>query len=229
MTQDFKIKLACSAGVLLVRANVKSSQSFIRPAMFDLELEWTRWGWGPGKSEKTPAQRGKQNTPWSPWLLAHHGTEFCKMTMTSGRRNLHFPIPTSLLFFDRRPSSWYRFPSLPSLPLPLKWKMAAIIFVKKVLSTRSPKLRLTCRRKLSKKCTFIMYFSNYLGWRCRVFINSDLRLCTWLWMRFFCHTQWLQNNKGLIRSLTKPNHWGTDEATGSDTSLLIWIKPMTVL
>ena len=41
MTQDFKIKLACSAGVLLVRANVKSSQSFIRPAMFDLELEWT--------------------------------------------------------------------------------------------------------------------------------------------------------------------------------------------
>ena len=113
--------------------------------------------------------------------------------------------------------------------LKMKWKMAAIIFVKKVLSTRSPKLRLTCRRKLSKKCTFTMYFSNYLGWRCRVFINSDLRLCTWLWMRFFCHTQWLQNNKGLIRSLTKPNHWGTDEATGSDTSLLIWIKPMTVL
>ena len=33
--------LACSAGVLLVRANVISSRSFIRPAMFDFELEWT--------------------------------------------------------------------------------------------------------------------------------------------------------------------------------------------
>ena len=32
---------ACSAGVLLVRANVSSSPSLIRPAIFDLELEWT--------------------------------------------------------------------------------------------------------------------------------------------------------------------------------------------
>ena len=32
---------ACSADVLLVRANVIRSPSFIRPAMFDLELEWT--------------------------------------------------------------------------------------------------------------------------------------------------------------------------------------------
>ena len=35
------MSLACSAGVLLGRANVISSRSFIRPAMFDLELEWT--------------------------------------------------------------------------------------------------------------------------------------------------------------------------------------------
>ena len=33
--------LACSAGVLLVRANAKSSRSFVRPAIFDLQLEWT--------------------------------------------------------------------------------------------------------------------------------------------------------------------------------------------
>ena len=33
--------LASSVGVLLVRANVISSGSFIRPAMFDFELEWT--------------------------------------------------------------------------------------------------------------------------------------------------------------------------------------------
>ena len=38
----------------------------------------------------------------------------------------------------------YKLISLPSLPLPLKSKMAAIIFVKKYLSIRSPKLRLLC-------------------------------------------------------------------------------------
>ena len=35
--------------------------------------------------------------------------------------------------------------SHPSLPLPLKSKMGAIIFVMNLLSTRSPKLRLLCR------------------------------------------------------------------------------------
>ena len=43
------------------------------------------------------------------------------------------------------PHSWYKFLSLPSLPLPLKSKMAAINFVKKILSTWSLKLRLFCR------------------------------------------------------------------------------------
>ena len=38
-----------------------------------------------------------------------------------------------------------KFISLPSLPLPLKSKMAAIISVTKSLSTRSPKLRLLYR------------------------------------------------------------------------------------
>ena len=33
--------VACSASVLLVRANAISSRSFIRSAMFNLELEWT--------------------------------------------------------------------------------------------------------------------------------------------------------------------------------------------
>ena len=30
-------------------------------------------------------------------------TEFCKTTMTSGRRNLHSPTPNPLFLFDRRP------------------------------------------------------------------------------------------------------------------------------
>ena len=46
---------------------------------------------------------------------------------------------------------WYKFISLPSLPLPLKSKMAVIIFVMKLLSTRSPKLGLLCRLKMEKK------------------------------------------------------------------------------
>ena len=55
------------------------------------------------------------------------------------------PHPHQSPYFDRRPPLWYKFISLLSLPLPLKSKMAAIIFVKKILSTRSPKLRLLSR------------------------------------------------------------------------------------
>ena len=72
-------------------------------------------------------------------------TEFCKMIMNSSRRNLYSPTFTFLLIFDRRPPPWKKFLSLSSLPLPLKSRMVAIIFVKKILSTRSPKLRLLCR------------------------------------------------------------------------------------
>ena len=59
------IEIACSAGVLLGRANVISQQSFIRPAMFDLELEWTV---GVGGGERTKRRLPeeaveKQNTP----------------------------------------------------------------------------------------------------------------------------------------------------------------------
>ena len=43
--------LACSAGVLFVRANAKSSRSFVRPAIIDLQLEWTV-GVGGGGGEK---------------------------------------------------------------------------------------------------------------------------------------------------------------------------------
>ena len=47
----FLISVACSAGVLLVRANAKSSRSFVRPAIFDLQLEWTV-GVGAGERRK---------------------------------------------------------------------------------------------------------------------------------------------------------------------------------
>ena len=53
-----------------------------------------------------------------------------------GGGNLPFLSPTPLLIFDRHPPPWYKFISLPSLPLPLKSKMVPIIFVMKLLSTR---------------------------------------------------------------------------------------------
>ena len=71
--------------------------------------------------------------------------EFCKITMTSSRYNLHFPTSIPLLIFDWQPPPWYKFLSLLSLLLPLKSKMVAIIFVTKILSSRSPKLHLLCR------------------------------------------------------------------------------------
>ena len=44
--------LTCTGGVLLVRANVVSSRSFIRLAMFKLELEWTVGVDGAGEGQK---------------------------------------------------------------------------------------------------------------------------------------------------------------------------------
>ena len=46
---------------------------------------------------------------------------------------------------------WYKFLSLPSVLLPLKSRVAAIIFFKKIPSTRSPKLRLLCRLQESRR------------------------------------------------------------------------------
>ena len=59
------------------------------------------------------------------------------------------PTPTPLLSSPLLPP-WYKFIPLPSLPLPLKLKIAAIIFNMNLLSTRSPKLRFLCRLKQQK-------------------------------------------------------------------------------
>ena len=67
--------------------------------------------------------------------------------------NIHAPTPTPLLIFDRSP------PPLPSLPLPLKSKMAAIISVKKMQSNRSTKLRLLCRLGTRKHWVVVQSFN----------------------------------------------------------------------
>ena len=65
----------------------------------------------------------------------------------AGEGQENSPTPTSLLIFDSQPPPWYKFLSLPSLLLPLKSKMVAKIFVKKIPSICLPKLHLPCRLK----------------------------------------------------------------------------------
>ena len=66
-----RMSLACSAGVLLSRANVMSSRSFFRSTMFDLELEWTvEVGGGERARRHLPEEAvERKNTPW---LVARH-------------------------------------------------------------------------------------------------------------------------------------------------------------
>ena len=59
------VRVARSAGVYLVRANAIGLRSFIPPAMFDLESEWTT-GVGGGGRARRPLPKEiveKQNTP----------------------------------------------------------------------------------------------------------------------------------------------------------------------
>ena len=60
------VRVARSAGVYLVRANVIGLRSFIPPAMFDLESEWTTGvGGGERARRRLPEEIvEKQNTPW---------------------------------------------------------------------------------------------------------------------------------------------------------------------
>ena len=67
----FITSIAWSAGVLLVRADAKSSRSFVRPAIFDLQLEWTVGvGGGGGEKRRLPEEAVKM--PYAPWLVALH-------------------------------------------------------------------------------------------------------------------------------------------------------------
>ena len=65
-------RLACSAGVLLVRANAKSSRSFVRLAIFDLQLEWAVGvGGGEGRNFHSPTPTllltfDRRPFPWAP-------------------------------------------------------------------------------------------------------------------------------------------------------------------
>ena len=75
------------------------------------------------------------------------------------------PHPHPPLTFDRRPPPWYKFLSLSSFQLPLKSKMAAIIFVKKILSSCSPKSRLLCRLTISRYWLFFFNYKWYIPFR----------------------------------------------------------------
>ena len=49
---DKSVVIACSAGVLLVLANLTSLPLFIHPAMFDLKLEWVVGAGGRGRAKR---------------------------------------------------------------------------------------------------------------------------------------------------------------------------------
>ena len=55
-----------------------------------------------------------------------------------GGQGRALPHPTPLLIFDCRLPPRYKFLSLPSLSLPLKSEMVAIIFAREIGSTSSP-------------------------------------------------------------------------------------------
>ena len=63
--------LAYCAGVILVWANVIGSRLFNRPAVFDLELEWTVGEGGGERARRHLPEEDveKQNTPW---VVARH-------------------------------------------------------------------------------------------------------------------------------------------------------------
>ena len=132
---ETKYILACTAGVLFGRANV-----FIWLAMFDLELDWTARVGGGRRASGWCLELNSTNQELRSWA-----NRVCKITMISDMDNLHSPTHIPLLIIDRWLPPWYKFLSLPSLPLPLKSKRVVIIFIKKIMSTRSPKLRPLCR------------------------------------------------------------------------------------
>ena len=106
-------------------------------------------------------------------------TEFCKITMTSGRRNLHFLTPTLLLIFDRRPPPWY------SLQLPLKSKMAATISLRKYWALA----RQNCACSVGSLTTSDIFRSGNTSWKLHFlgWIQTDtfIKLIDWLLQK--CH------------------------------------------
>ena len=99
---DKSVVIACSAGVLLVLANLTSLPLFIQPVMFDLKLEWVVGAGGRGKGE---GGRGKVEGE------GEEQKDACLKRLP--------PTP---------PPPRYKFISHPCLPLPLKAKMVALIF-----------------------------------------------------------------------------------------------------
>ena len=100
---DKSVVIACSAGVLLVLANLTSLPLFIQPVMFDLKLEWVVGAGGRGRAKRCLPKDTTSKPP---------------------------PPPLVQVYF------------------PLKAKMVAPIFCKKILSSCSPKLHLLHRTVL---------------------------------------------------------------------------------
>ena len=64
---DKSVVIACSAGVLLVLANLTSLPLFIHPAMFDLKLEWVVGAGGRGRAKRCLPKDTTSKPPPPPW------------------------------------------------------------------------------------------------------------------------------------------------------------------
>ena len=92
-------------------------------------------------------------------------TEFCKITITSGRCNLHSPNPTTLLIFDHQLPLKYKFLSLPCLLLPLKSKMGTII--SHLLAKITPALQASNSDNYNCLLIILFHKKTYLNKSCR--------------------------------------------------------------
>ena len=101
-----------------------------------------------------------------------------------GEGREEFLIP-HLLPLDRRSPPWYKFLSLPSLPLLYLSKMAAVIFTKKILSNHLPKLRLLCRLHQKGMFTFVIWFMTEL-----VIISFD-KISAHLHIHYAYRSSWI--------------------------------------
>ena len=66
---DKSVVIACSAGVLLVLANLTSLPLFIQPVMFDLKLEWVVGAGGRGRAKRCLPKDTTSKPPSPPPLV----------------------------------------------------------------------------------------------------------------------------------------------------------------
>ena len=111
--------VACSAGVSLGLANATSSRSFVRPAMFDLESEWTMEG------------RGARPHPSRHLTSAHRLLPWYKFLPLLSSRKIKFGSSnfTKEILTTRSPGEWQNTPVLQTVFLAIPSLVDILSFI----------------------------------------------------------------------------------------------------